>query len=394
MRRVSVYKCPKCNKPFQTLGGWSSHVVEIHPEIIPKGYTPERYFYYILTGKTHGNCIMCKRATTWNDVTLKYNRFCDVMPECKQQYIDLCNKRIIGKYGKTKAITINANGKAHLLNNPDQQRKMVSNRSISGTYKFEDGGEKTYVGANEREFFTMLDTFLNLNSNDIMAPSPHTYYYEYKNPNDKEHEGTKFYIPDAYIISLNLEVEIKESTNMHPKIIAIDRVKEKLKDELMKSNSEVNYIKILDNNFSNFFEYFLNLKEEVPKEDLSTRKHVDTNIALESTLINKEDVLYTIKNYFNYAKAIAKCKIEKDTCIAKNIAWGPIDAKLDKMKFTDIANAVLSNPENNGANVKFIRYIEGAREKYDLIATKDIKPGATFKYSPSENIPEFFARIS
>ena len=61
-----------------------------------------------------------------------------------------------------------------------------------------------------------------------------------------------FYIPDFFIPSLNLEVEIKdgdESTvgaNHHPKIMAVDRVKEALKDDVMKSNNKnFNYIKIV-----------------------------------------------------------------------------------------------------------------------------------------------------
>lgn len=66
---------------------------------------------------------------------------------------------------------------------------------------------------------------MEFDSDDIFAPSPHTYYYEY--------EGTKhFYIPDFFIGSLNLEVEIKDggdNPNNHHKIQAVDKVKEEKK---------------------------------------------------------------------------------------------------------------------------------------------------------------------
>ena len=142
---------------------------------------------------------------------------------------------MIGKYGKTT-----------LLNDPDHQRKMLANRKISGKYLWRDNVHvSTYTGSFEKSFLEFLDTVLEFDPEDVMSPSPHTYYYEY--------EGTKhFYIPDFFIPSLSLEVEIKDdikgpNPNTHPKIVAVDKEKEKLKDEVMKSNSNVfNYIKILD----------------------------------------------------------------------------------------------------------------------------------------------------
>ena len=55
----------------------------------------------------------------------------------------------------------------------------------------------------EKSFLQMLDVFLNFEPNDVYSPSPNAYLYKY---NDEEHQ----YIPDMYIPSLNLEVEIKE----------------------------------------------------------------------------------------------------------------------------------------------------------------------------------------
>ena len=78
----------------------------------------------------------------------------------------------------------------------------------------------------------------------------------------KEH----FYIPDAYSTSLNLEIELKDggdNPNKHPKIQAIDKVKEKLKDEVMASlKGQVNYIKICNKDYAEFFALLSRLRAE------------------------------------------------------------------------------------------------------------------------------------
>ena len=93
---------------------------------------------------------------------------------------------------------------------------------------------------------------------DIMSPSPHTFFYEY--------EGKKhFYIPDVFIPSLNLEIEIKDggdNPNTHPKIMAVDKVKEQLKDAVMADKAvPFNYIKIVNKEYKKFFKYLEIAKE-------------------------------------------------------------------------------------------------------------------------------------
>lgn len=255
MQKVKYYKCPHCGEKYKSLQTWGNHVSSKHPDLIPEGWSYGRYFYYIQTGKDHGSCIICKNPTEWHEATLKYERFCR-NPKCKETYKNEFKNRMIGKYGKV-----------HLLDDPEQQRKMLAHKKISGEYIFNDGTKHTFTGTYEQDFLNMLNKFLHLSGNDIMMPSPHTYEYEYKNPNDKEHEGKHFYIPDAYIPSLNLEIEIKQTTNTHPKLLAIDKVKEKCKDELMLTlKDHVNYIKIVDKNYVNFFNYLSELASEYPDE--------------------------------------------------------------------------------------------------------------------------------
>lgn len=209
-----------------------------------------------MTGKTHGVCRTCKGDTEWNEQSMKYDQYC-TNPECKKAYVKIAKQRMIGKYGKV-----------HLLNNPEMQKKMLSNRKISGKYKFEDGTEFEYVGSYEREFLVMLNTLMNWRSSDLISPSPHTYYYNYKNKADEEkNQGLKFYIPDFYIPSLNLEIEIKQQTSTNQKFNEINRVKEKLKDEVLNTNKNVNYIKINDNDFTPFFEFLLKVKQYVPTKE-------------------------------------------------------------------------------------------------------------------------------
>lgn len=233
---------------YKTLGGWSEHMHRHHPDEIPKGFTDLQYFYYTITGKKSGSCVQCHKPTDWNEATGKYNRYCN-NPKCKEQYCKVAKKRMIDKYGKI-----------HLLNDPEMQRKMLSNRKIAGTYTFSDGsGKVPYVASYEKDFLMTMDTVLGLKATDIMSPSPHNYVYMYEG---KPH----FYIPDFYIPSLNLEIEIKDdqngpNANKHPKIAAVDRVKEALKDETMAKNKSVNYFKVMDKSYTDFFKYVLELKE-------------------------------------------------------------------------------------------------------------------------------------
>ena len=235
-----------------------SHLEKHHDEMIPEDMTPWQFSYYLRTNKTHGSCIVCKKDTSWNEKTHKYNRFCG-NPACKEKYKELFKKRMIGKYGKTT-----------LLNDPEHQKKMLANRKISGTYLWRDHVHKTnYTGSYEKDFLIFLDQIMNFDPEDVMAPSPHTYYYMY--------EGKKhFYIPDFFIPSLGLEIEIKDggdNPNMHHKIQDVDKVKEKLKDEVMMKN-HYDYIKIVNKDNKKFFEYLDKAKDKFFDETKKTEQIV------------------------------------------------------------------------------------------------------------------------
>lgn len=231
-------RCKFCGNYMINYDSYVAHIEKSHNELIPEDMTTWRFLYYLRTGKTHGSCIICKKDTEWNEKTHKYHRFCN-NPKCKEQYVETFKNRMIGKYGKV-----------HLLNDPEQQKKMLANRKISGVYTWRDYVHTTtYTGSYELDFLKFLDDIMEFNPEDLIAPSPHIYFYIYEN---KKH----FYIPDFFIPSLNLEIEIKDGTNNHPKIQAVDKVKERLKDEVMKSNANsFNYIKIVEKNNYRFIEF-------------------------------------------------------------------------------------------------------------------------------------------
>ena len=57
---------------------------------------------------------------------------------------------------------------------------------------------------------------------------------------------------------------------MHPKNLAVDKVKEKLKDEVMKSNSSsFNYLKIVEKENIKFLKYLELAKEKFVNNDNS-----------------------------------------------------------------------------------------------------------------------------
>lgn len=240
-------KCKYCTKNFNNLDDYAAHMEKSHYDMIPVGMSPRQYVYILKTGKTSGTCVICKNPTKWNDRTNKYHRFCE-NPKCKEAYIKIFRKRMMDKYGK---IT--------LLNDPEQQRLMLAKRKISGVYKWSDYKHSfTYTGSYERSFLEFLDKIIDFDPEDIITPSPHNYFYMY---NDKR----CFYFPDAYIPSLNLEIEIKDggdNPNTHPKIQEVDKEKERLKDEILKSSSiPFNYLKIVDKKNIKFLKYLDEAKD-------------------------------------------------------------------------------------------------------------------------------------
>jgi hypothetical protein len=207
-------------------------------------FSPAQFYFNAKYGKNKGKCIICRRDTKFNETTEKYERICDRKDtKCREVYRKLFMERM------KKA------GKENQMTDPEHQKKMLAGRKISGTYKWSTGDyEFKYTGSYERDFLEFLDLVMSWdNPSDIMLPAPQI--FKYKGKDGKEH----FYIPDVYITSLNLIVEIKSAENKHYRLRDIEI--ENLKDDIL-GNSGYNYIKILDKNYSTFFNYLIERKKE------------------------------------------------------------------------------------------------------------------------------------
>lgn len=91
-----------------------------------------------------------------------------------------------------------------------------------------------------------------------MAPAPQV--IPYMHPDGTEHA----HIPDFYISSLNLIVNIKSSENKHYRLRDIDV--EKAEDRAIEKTN-FNYIKIYDNQFGKFIDGIAKIKEHLDDDE-------------------------------------------------------------------------------------------------------------------------------
>lgn len=241
-----IFKCPFCDAKYMSLTkkekikakhALYEHMDKEHFKEL-NNLSPAQVYFNTKYNKTHGTCVICGNKTKWNEHVERYDRFCS--DKCKEKYVADFKKKMVDKYGKP-----------HLLNDENQQKKMLANRKISGIYTWSDNKTKIeYTGSYEKDFLDFMDNVMNWDGKDIVSPCPITFKYTW---DGKDH----FYIPDFYIMSLNIIVEIKDGVtnknkNKHPKIQAVDRAKELEKDKVMRTQNKYIYVKILNKEYENF----------------------------------------------------------------------------------------------------------------------------------------------
>jgi hypothetical protein len=229
-------KCLFCKKKYIEKDALLDHINKTHKLDLNGLPAAQVYFNfknrYALT-REFGKCVMTGKTTKFNLTTNRYERFAD--ENARLAYREYFRKNMISKYGKDT-----------ILDEPEQQKKMLSNRSISGIYEWSNGEKSTYTGSYEREFLEWLDSYMGWeNPGDIMSPAPMT--FPYKDGDNAE----RFHIPDFYITSMNLIVNVKASTNNHYRLRDIED--EKAQDNAIKA-SKFNYLKLYDNKFEKFTE--------------------------------------------------------------------------------------------------------------------------------------------
>lgn len=275
------FKCPYCNYKG-TRERLVSHVENNHKEMIPEGYTAARVVFNSINHKEVGHCVQCKvNETKWNEDTWRYERFCS--DKCRDAYVKMAKERMIKKYGKT-----------NLLDDEEQQKKMLANRRISGTYKFRDGGERTYCGSYEKKTLEFYDKVLNVPSKDIMTPGP-TVIYDYEG---KKHK----WITDIYYIPFNLVHDIKDGgSNPNKRQMDVYRAKQSAKEEAIVKQKQYNYIRLTDNNFSQLLLILAELKEQMIDDSDNKAERI---VAINETSVNskldpnfKKGSKYSISSY-------------------------------------------------------------------------------------------------
>jgi hypothetical protein len=236
-------KCPICALKFSSEAALIKHVLNIHGNLIPEGKSVEQWLYDLRHDNKEHWCQICKiNKCVWNPKKNRYSAICDD-PQCKAEM----RRRFLERYKKK-------NGKDHDISDPDVQKEMLFRKKNSGEYTFKNGNKIRYMSQYEKDFLKLLDLDLNWPlEEDTLTECDIYFRYSY---NGKP----KVYIPDYYIPCFDLIIEIKSQENKHPKLLAVDRELEKLKDEAVRKDGTHNFIKIVDKNYTDFISLFETLK--------------------------------------------------------------------------------------------------------------------------------------
>ena len=243
-------RCPFCSMIFNDKQKYCHHIALKHNEQVPPELEPLEYAYSLLVHKDVGRvCVMCKKNPVhFNQDTLKYERLCD-RPQCKEEYVKMMKSRMVKVYGHE-----------HLLNDADMQRKMLYNHANAKDYIWDNDHKFRIIGTYEEDFLNKLKS-LGWSPNDIIAPSPNNYWYKWG-------DGTQhLYIPDFFIPSLTLDVEIKQG-GFNDSYMEHNRDIEHPKDLMMQRMCEKSgrhYIKIMDKDYTEFEKLYVKSDNNQPE---------------------------------------------------------------------------------------------------------------------------------
>lgn len=244
-------QCPYCNNVYVDKQSFCHHIINKHNDQIPEECEDGLEFAYAkLVNKPIGRlCTQCRtKPVHFNNETLKYERLCND-PKCKEDYVHMMKSRMMHVYGKE-----------HLLNDADMQRKMMINHADAKDYVWDDQHKFRVIGTYETDFLDHLKK-MDWSPNDIIAPSPNNYWYKW------DDGTTHLYIPDFYIPSLSLEVEIKQG-GYNDSFMIHNRQIEHKKDLRMQkeaAQSGINYIKILDKKYDEFDDEYVKSDNNQPE---------------------------------------------------------------------------------------------------------------------------------
>lgn len=262
------YKCIFCNKTF-TRDKLSKHIEKYHEEMLnpDKGYTANRIVFDTCNKKEpigggYSLCRICKKPTEWNEDLVRYEAYCS--EACKSEARERAKQNMIKVYGKPT-----------LLDDIEwQNNHMLSNRKISGNYKWSDGTYKSYVGSYEKKFLEFCDVVLRIRSEDLVTPGP-TIEYEF---DGKKHE----WITDAIYLPYNLVFDIKDGgNNKNNREMPEYRAKQIAKETFITEQGKYSYIRLTNNQFEQLLLIFAELKESYLEDnELHSISRINENMAI------------------------------------------------------------------------------------------------------------------
>ena len=307
MSNPKTYKCKYCNYRSNK-DKLIPHIQDEHEDLIPEGYTAARIVFNIINKKEHGNCMVDRKQTEWDEQAYRYKTFCS--EKCRQYYkINIIDKRMINKYGTPT-----------LLNDEQHQKKMLQNRRISGNYKFSDGGVKSYTGSYEKKLLEFMDSdAMKISSDDIETPGL-TISYEF---NGEEH----MWILDLYYIPFNLLIDVKDGGDNKNNNPALEEYREKqiAKEKAITKLGKYNYLRLTNNDFSQLLLTMNQIKFNMRDNQLMPI----ININESSTKINN---LYFI-TYSENENSIDGYCISKDESLEESYIVNLETNKIEKKDF-------------------------------------------------------------
>jgi endogenous inhibitor of DNA gyrase (YacG/DUF329 family) len=251
------YKCPYCDNRLERQA-LIRHVENKHNELIPEGYTATRVVFNLINNKDHGNCVICGKQTEWNENICRYERFCS--KACERAYVKQMKDRMKRIYGVD-----------NLIYSTDQQKKMLANRRISGTYKFSDGVEHTYTGSYEKRCLEFLDKVMEYKGSDVVTPGP-VIPYQY---NGTTHQ----WITDIYIPCYNLAIDCKDGgQNKNNREMKEYREKQIEKEKAIAKQGKYNYLRLTDNNFGQLMSVLAELKLSLMENNTDKIVRINENM--------------------------------------------------------------------------------------------------------------------
>jgi hypothetical protein len=231
MSSNTSFKFPLDGKPFTSKAALYQHIEENYSNMLSDEMPAARLYFNLKYNKTVGRSVISGKPTKWNPVTERYERFADENE--KVIYREQFRERMMQKYGKT-----------HLTDDPEHQKVMLSNRSIAQFYKWQDGTQTKVTGTYEEHFLHFIESVYHFKA-EYLAEPPTIFY---KDEDDK----VRFYLPDFYIPSLNLIIEVKGSNEHYQQR---DAYKERMKREATVREG-FDFVQIQDKFYSPFNVYF------------------------------------------------------------------------------------------------------------------------------------------